>query len=446
MLLSILATDSRGIVQPLVAVGLALQRQGHRIRIVSHERFRSLAEDNGLEFASLPDPGRGGWGSPNVKQISAIAKLKFATRIGRELVGLAPKSTQGPPKPNRLWEGSWEGCQGSDAVIFAWTSLWGCVIAEKLDVPGICTGIYPLTRTTEFPNFGFYHFSRHWPFGGWFNGLTYDVMDRATWRFAQRAASPFRKKLGLPPLPARIADYRVIQEMPVLYGFSPLVLPRPKDWPAHHHITGYWSLPTSSQWQPSRELLDFLAEGPAPVCVGYGSMTGGDTSGLTDLVVGAVTRAGQRGLLLTGWGGLGKKQLPKGFFAIEEAPHDWLYPRIAAVVHHGGCSTTGASLSAGVPTVITPWGGGDQPFWAERVYKLGCGPRAPSKNRLTAEGLAPAIREAVTNPRYRNAVRDLGTRLRAEDGVNRAAELIQTYIGSSSADHVSVGRTSAPQR
>src|SRR5262249_32948601 len=138
---------------------------------------------------------------------------------------------------------------------------------------------------------------------------------------------------------------------------------RPKDWPSHHHITGYWSLPASSDWRPSNELLDFLGDGAPPVCVGYGSMTGGDTDALTDLVVGALQRAGQRGLLLPGWGGLGKKPLPRGFVAIEEAPHDWLYPRVAAVVHHGGCSTTGAALTAGVPSVITPWGGGDQPFW-----------------------------------------------------------------------------------
>jgi sterol 3beta-glucosyltransferase len=157
-------------------------------------------------------------------------------------------------------------------------------------------------------------------------------------------------------------------------------------------------------------------------------MTGGDTNALTDLVVGALQRAGQRGLLLTGWGGLGKKPLPRGFFAIEEAPHDWLYPRVAAVVHHGGCSTTGAALTAGVPSVITPWGGGDQPFWAERVVELGCGPRAPSKNHLTAENLAQAVQQTMTNPRFADTARTLGSRLRAEDGVARAAELIETYI------------------
>src|SRR5262249_3845130 len=193
---------------------------------------------NGLEFASLPDPGRGGWGSNEVKQISAAAKLKFSVRIGAELLGLSRKADDVPSKPSRLWAGSWDGCRGSDAVIFAWTSLWGCIIAEKLNVPGICTGIYPLTRTREFPNFAFYHLSRHWRFGRWFNGVTYDVMNRASWRFAHRAAVPFRQMLELPPLPASLKDYRIYHEMPVIYGFSSLVLPRPKDWPAHHHMAG----------------------------------------------------------------------------------------------------------------------------------------------------------------------------------------------------------------
>lgn len=434
MRLSILATDSRGIVQPLVAVGRALQRRGHAVRLVTHERFRSFIGRHGLEFAPLPDHPRGRWGSPDVEQLATVgATVRYAGSVARALLGLSRSGSgraadAGPPFMERLWSASWEACRGSDGVIFGWTSVWGCIIAEKLRVPGICTGIFPMTRTREFPHFLLSHVCRRWRLGGWFNALSYDVLDRAAWKFARRAAGPFREQLGLPPFPRRREAYRVVQDMPVLYGISPLVLPRPKDWPAHHQLTGYWFLDASPDWRPAREIVKFLADGPPPVCVGFGSMTGGETAALTDLVVGALSRAGQRGLLLTGWGGLAEKRLPPGFLAIEEAPHDWLFPRVAAVVHHGGCGTTAAALRAGVPSVITPWLGGDQPFWAERVVDLGCGPRAPSKNRLTAERLADAVREAVTNPRYRAEARRIGERLQAEDGVGRAIELIEGYV------------------
>jgi sterol 3beta-glucosyltransferase len=195
-------------------------------------------------------------------------------------------------------------------------------------------------------------------------------------------------------------------------------------------------LHTAPDWKADPELLDFLGDGPRPVCVGFGSMTGGDAAQLTDIVVKALQRAGQRGLLLTGWGGMDKQRLPSGFLAIDEAPHDWLFPRVAAVVHHGGCSTTGAALTAGVPSVITPWAGGDQPFWAERVIQLGCGPSAPSKSRLTVESLAKAIAESVDNNQIRENARRMGERLRAEDGAGRAAELINKYIGVASPDPV----------
>lgn len=436
MRLSILATDSRGVIQPLVAVAVALRRRGHAVRFVTHERFRGFIDANELEFAPLPDQPRGGWGSPDVEQFATIAaKARFARGVARALLRSSPARSAdvaraAPSFIQRLWSASWDACRGSDGVIFNQTSAWGCIIAEKLAVPGICTGFFPMTRTRAFPHFLLLHLRRRWRLGGRFNTLSYDLIDRATWNVARGMAAGFRKQLELPPLPLRAESYRVFQEMPILYGISPLVLPRPLDWPAHHQLTGYWFLDAPSDWQPAPDLVDFLAAGPPPVCVGFGSMTGGNTAALTELVVGALSRAGQRGLLLTGWGGLQTKNLPSGFHAVEEAPHEWLFPKVAAVVHHGGCGTTAAGLRAGVPSVVTPWLGGDQPFWAERVVELECGPRAPSKSGLTIEKLADAVRDAVTDPRFREQARRMGERLRAEDGVARAVDVIEGHMGA----------------
>ncbi|MFC6659857.1 glycosyltransferase [Deinococcus multiflagellatus] len=135
---------------------------------------------------------------------------------------------------------------------------------------------------------------------------------------------------------------------------SPSVVPRPSDWPAHAHLTGAWFLP-QGPWTPPADLEAFLAAGPAPVSIGFGSMGLRDPADTTALVLDALAQTGQRAVLLSGWGGLAAGDLPDHVFAASPLPHSWLFPRVSAVVHHGGAGTTAAGLRAGVPSVITPF-------------------------------------------------------------------------------------------
>ncbi len=166
----------------------------------------------------------------------------------------------------------------------------------------------------------------------------------------------WRLKMELP----RIDNYfQHLQERndPTIYGFSPSVLPTPDDWPPNHHVTSYWFLEPASGWQPPRELSQFLESGPPPVYVGFGSMDTQNPARMTRLVVDALSASGQRGVLASGWGGLHLESLPETIFPIREIPHSWLFPRMAAFVHHGGMGTTAAGLRAGIPAVIIPLGG-----------------------------------------------------------------------------------------
>lgn len=208
---------------------------------------------------------------------------------------------------------------------------------------------------------------------------------------------------------------------------APALLPKPPDWDRDKHITGFWFLEHGQDWTPPDELLDFLGSGPRPVYVGFGSMNNRDPEETTDLVVQALVRSGQRGILGLGWGGLASTKLPDSIFPIRSAPHDWVFPRMAAVVHHGGAGTTAAGLRAGVPTVVVPFMS-DQPLWARRVHELGAGPRPIPRKRLTARRLEKAIRQAVTDPRIQKHARRLGERLRAEDGVDRAVDIILRHF------------------
>jgi UDP:flavonoid glycosyltransferase YjiC (YdhE family) len=217
------------------------------------------------------------------------------------------------------------------------------------------------------------------------------------------------------------------QKLPILYGYSPQVIPSPKDWSDFIHVTGYWFLESPSGWEPPIDLVNFLQSGPPPVYIGFGSMVNSQPGETTDLVLQALARTGQRGVLSAGWGGLKKAALPETVCMIDSIPFSWLFPQMAAVVHHGGAGTTSMGLRAGVPSIVIPFMG-DQPFWGQRVFELGVGPRPIPLRRLTVDRLVEAMRCALSDTVMREKAARLGERIRAEAGIARAVEVIEKFM------------------
>jgi sterol 3beta-glucosyltransferase len=279
--------------------------------------------------------------------------------------------------------------------------------------------------------------------GGLHNRLSGFVMLQVIWQWYRPFVNEFRRRHGLPP-DTGVAFYRTLRRGPLLGAYSPRVIPPPPDWPENAHVTGYWFSDAQQVWTPSAradrtpsaqadwtppaELESFLAAGEPPVYVGFGSMSGRSPERFTEITLQALAESGRRGLLLTGWGGLQERPVPESVFVLDSAPHNWLFPRMAAVVHHGGAGTTAEGLRAGVPMVILPFIV-DQLFWGKRVQALGVGPPPIPIKKLTAGRLARAIREAVTNPVISQRAAALGKAIRSEDGLARAVELLQQYLG-----------------
>jgi sterol 3beta-glucosyltransferase len=238
-----------------------------------------------------------------------------------------------------------------------------------------------------------------------------------------------REELGLPPRGRFASEERLPdgRSIPILHAYSPAVVPIPPDWPPHVTATGYWFIDADPAWQPQGDLAAFLDAGPPPVYIGFGSMVTRDPAAKTALAVEALRLSGQRGVIAAGWAGLRTAKLPDTIHLLGQAPHDWLFPRMSAVVHHGGAGTTAAGLRAGRPTVIAPFFG-DQPFWGRRVQALGVGPAPLPQKRLTAEALAAAIRAVVSDDGTRTRAAALGERIRAEDGVERTVEWIRSQL------------------
>ena len=198
----------------------------------------------------------------------------------------------------------------------------------------------------------------------------------------------FGRSFGLPLYPWYGPYFRDLHRAKVINGFSQHVLPRPADWPDNSQVTGYWFF-DQTQWTPPEALSRFLAAGPKPVYIGFGSMVSSNARAFTQTVLDAVKKSGQRAVLATGWGALDGDEGPQDeqIFFLRHAPHDGLFPLMSAAVHHGGAGTTAAAVRAGIPSVIVPFFG-DQPFWADCLNRQGVAPPALERKSLTADALA----------------------------------------------------------
>ncbi len=414
MKIAIIASGSRGDVQPHVALGLGLQRAGHRVRVVTSQDFEALVTSHGLTFVDL-----GGSMEAVARDMRPLLESGNVLRIMAAMGKAADRFAQEAARRGL------EGCRDADLIVAGLGGLFiGLALAEKLAVPFLPAYLYPFAPTQAFP--GVLTPLPAAPRLSWANKASHHLTQQLLWQTTRTADTKARTEvLALPPAPFwGPFGHLESGDRLALYGYSPQVIPRPGDWGPGQQVTGYWFLDPPSSWQPPSDLLAFLEAGPAPVFIGFGSMGSMDPEATADLVLGALARAGQRGVLSSGWGGLRKDKLPDSVCMVGSLPHAWLFPRMAAVVHHGGAGTTGAGLASGRPSIVTPVMG-DQPFWGKRVHDLGVGPTPIPRRHLSVDSLADAIESAVGNDTMREKAADLGERLRAEDGTTRAVALIE---------------------
>lgn len=413
----ILTLGSRGDVQPYVALGCGLQKAGHTVKLATAEQFGSFVQEHNLEFAPLN---------------GELLKL-IDTKEGKAAVagkGNALKLMQMvKPMMRQMMDDAWRAAAGSDVVLYHPKTMGGYSIAEKLGVPPILALPTPLySPTGAFP-------SPLLPFntlGGKLNRVSHRITIWLASVSTRGTVNHWRKEtLGLPALKDELAW----RGRPVLrlYPYSPAVLPTPPDWDERSVATGYWFLNHPDDWLPPYDLVTFLEHGAPPVYIGFGSMPSEDAAAKTKLILQALRFSGRRGVVATGWGGLAAHDLPEHVYALEAAPHDWLFPHMAVVVHHGGAGTTAAGLRAGIPTVICPFFG-DQPFWGRRVASLGVGPQPLAQKTLSAEKLADTLMAVADDKAMQGRTSTLGALIRSEDGIGRAVALIEAEVERTTAE------------
>ena len=273
----------------------------------------------------------------------------------------------------------------------------------------------PWTRTRAYPHA--FAVPDH-KMGGAYNYFSYVMFENVFWRLMSGQVNRWRRKeLGLGSTThEKLATYKV----PFLYNFSPSVVVPPLDYCDWVHVTGYWFLDEANNWEPAADLLAFIRkareDNKSLVYVGFGSIVVTDPAAVTRTVVDSVLKADVRCVLSKGWSDrLDKKDgeeteipLPPEIFQIKSAPHDWLFRQMDVAVHHGGAGTTGASLRAGVPTIIKPFFG-DQFFFGSRVEDLGVG---ICMKKINTSVFARALWDATHNERMITKARLLGEQIR----------------------------------
>jgi sterol 3beta-glucosyltransferase len=426
MRIGIITIGSRGDVQPYIALGTGFKRAGYQVRLLTYGIFADVVREEGLEFADLGmDPRTV---TEQAMQEASLAGQSRLIALTTFLRFMRRASHETEPLLHESVRRCWQATQDVDALLLNLLGVYiGVPLAHKRGIPAFAAYVQPLTPTREFPNVLFS------PAPAWlgslrptYNWLSLEVAEWLSWLLYRGSlGKAVHAVLGTPlhsPLPQMRREHT-----PIFYGFSPQVLPRPVDWPAFCHASGYWFLDTRATFQPPADLEAFLQAGPPPVYIGFGSMRGADERSLTQQVVSALERCGRRGILLSGWGALTHESLPETIFAIDAVPHDWLFPRVAAVVHHSGAGTTGAGLRAGLPSLIVPFLA-DQFFWGQQVYERGLGPQPIAYAHVSAEALAQAITTMVTDQAMRQRAAAAGEQIRAEDGVGTVVRLVEHYL------------------
>ncbi|KAH7070679.1 putative glucosyl/glucuronosyl transferase [Paraphoma chrysanthemicola] len=428
---------SRGDVQPFVALGRVLKATyGHRVRLATHPNFKSFVEENGLEFFSIG-------GDPS--QLMAFMVKNPSLMPGFRSLVSGDVSRRRRDVAEYI-QGCWRSCYKSgdgiteddSSELAARPFVADCIIAnppsfahihcaEKLGIPLHMMFTMPYSPTQAFPHPLANIQSNADP--QLTNYISYAMIEVLSWQGLGDIINRFRAKcLGLDPVSMFSAPGMLPRlKVPHTYCWSPALIPKPTDWGSHISISGFYFL-ESPDYTPDLELQAFLNAGPPPVYIGFGSIVLKDPNAMTDLILEAVKKTGQRLLLSKGWGGIGAEEIgiPDSVFMLGNVPHDWLFKQVSCVVHHGGAGTTAAGISAGRPTVVVPFFG-DQPFWGSMVARAGAGPDPIPHKHLTADNLARAI-DFCLKPESLERAKELASKIAAERGCETGAQSFHQYL------------------
>ena len=401
-----LTFGTEGDTRPMVALCRGLLDAGHDATLLAERSGASCAATLDVPFVPLS-------GDMAEAMRGAAAGLTHRRAdvhdVARTLAGIANANAA-------AWmRATLEHARGADVILAAGLAIYvGLSCAETLGIRVIGVGLQPMMPTRAFPS----PFLPPLRLPGLLNRASHALVLATMWRAFRQAINDARQSVAGAKPRARAWDGYA-----VLLGVSPTLVPRPADWPDDIAITGYWFGPRNCAFVPDPALVEFLSAGDAPIYVGFGSMLGFDREHLLRVVLEALD--GRRAVLYRGWSGFAEGALPAHVQRIGNVPHDWLFPQMSTIVHHGGAGTTHTAARAGVPSVVVPFAA-DQFFWAKRLESVRVAPPMLTHPKLTVARLRERLALA-TSATMRERARRVGGAISAENGVANAVAQIGAW-------------------
>ncbi|PWY83896.1 UDP-Glycosyltransferase/glycogen phosphorylase [Aspergillus sclerotioniger CBS 115572] len=408
---------SRGDVQPFIALGTALQQCGHRVRIATHQVFQNFVHDSGLEFYPIG-------GDPSQLMAYMVKNPGLIPRMSSVRAGEIAKKQQ---MMADILRGCWQSCVAvdpvsqapfvADAIIANPPSFAHVHCAQALGIPLHLMFTMPWSATRAFPH-PLANLKNVSPDQDWINHVSFGVVDWLSWQGLGEVINEWRKSdLSLEPIAMSEGPFLLqTLKVPYTYCWSPALVPKPDDWPANLEVCGFF-FRDAPDYKPDAALASFLSSGPPPIYIGFGSIVLEDSEKMTRMFVEAIQQTGVRALISRGWSKLGGIEC-ENIMYLDDCPHEWLFQRVSAVIHHGGAGTTACGLRYGKPTFIVPFFG-DQPFWGQMVAANGAGPSPIPHELLSAQKLAESILYCIS-PTAIEAAGRISARMQHESGVQAA--------------------------
>jgi sterol 3beta-glucosyltransferase len=405
MKIALLTLGTRGDVQPYAVLGKAFQHNGHEVTLSTGKNFSQLAHTYGLKFIPVEADFQALINSPEGK---AMMKNPF----------LARKHFRSVVHPMMLeaMKRFFDVAKEADCVLYHVKSL-ADYFADQFPGKMIRANVIPAIRpTSEFPNPVFSGLS----LPRFLNRFTYKLADLGL-AMMNQAIRDFRHSSGLDP------KFLKKINLTELYGISETFLKKPQDFPANSFFTGFWF--GESPEELSQDIVDFIASAKKTIVVTFSSMPFQTNFNLEQSLVKISTELGVNVLVVKGWGFENMRvDENRSLKIIESAPFDKLFPRVSAVVHHGGIGTLSLCLRAGVPSLSCPviFPMGDQHFWGNHAYKVGCGVRPIPLKKLNHDGLTRSISEMLSNRSLHDNCKKMASVLATEDGLRNAINVVES--------------------
>ncbi len=415
MKIILISIGTRGDMEPFLAIGELLQRNGHQVICAFPEQFRTLAEASGLEFYSLGTgfiamleseagvAALGGSGSGLTKFMAYVKLALKQTAVNKELVAAQTRLID-TEKPDR--------------IVYNGKAI--CPVIWEMSNPGKTILVSPVPYMHYVRDHTHVAFNSN--FGPLLNKLTHSLA-----RFGMVTTVKLTLKwIGNTEEITRKQIRRTLLSNRAIYTISPSLVPRPNYWPDNLMVLGYHQRKLSTNWQPDDGLAKFLKRHQNILFITFGSMTNAEPETKTAILLDVLERNGIPAIINIATGGLVK---PDDFDSdlihfTDQVPYDWIFPKVHCVIHHGGSGTTHLALKYGCASMIIPHII-DQFVWDKIISELGSGPRGVKINKFTRKNIEPKIKQLVNTESYRERAMQIANQMHDE---NFNEELYNTII------------------